>query len=164
MRIRRQRRTAQRNRRGIAAVELALCLPILIALALGAIETCNVMYVQARMYSAAYEAARYATRPTTAATLAASSPEAASNLVTNYCSTLLGQLGVNLDPVQVAAGHTPSLQVLDHNTLQVKSITAANPMDLVTVSVSAPLNLNYITSYLISTSLTMNASATLIVE
>jgi Flp pilus assembly protein TadG len=145
-----------RGRGGIAAVELALCLPVLVVLALGAIETCNIMYVRARMYSAAYEAARYATRPTTAATLAASSPQTASNAVTNYCTTLLGQLGVN--------GAAPTLQVLDHSTSQSKSITAANPMDLVTVSVSAPLSQNYVTAYVINTSMTLNASATLIVE
>jgi Flp pilus assembly protein TadG len=144
------------RRRGIAAVELALCLPFLLILGLGAIEVCNIMYVRARMYSAAYEAARYATRPTTASTLAASSPQAASSLVTNYCTTLLGQLGVS--------GGTVTLQVLDDTTSQPKSITAAGPMDQVTVSVAAPLNQNYLTSYVINTSITLNASATLIVE
>lgn len=156
MKGRREGKSAVRGRGGIAAVELALCLPFLIVLALGAIEVCNIMYVRARMYSAAYEAARYATRPTTAATLAASSPESASNLVTNYCTTLLGQLSVS--------GGTVTLQVLDDATSQPKSITAAGPKDLVTVSVAAPLNQNYITSYVINTSITMNASATLIVE
>jgi len=153
---RRGGKSAVRGRRGIAAVELALCLPVLVVLALGAIEVCNVMYVRARMFSAAYEAARYATRPTTAATLAATNPDAASNLVTNYCSTLLGQLGVN--------GATPQLTVISNATSQAESITAASPLDLVTVSVSAPLSQNYITAYIINTSMTINASATLIVE
>ncbi len=56
---------------GAAAVELALCLPILLTTALGMIETCNVVFVQARMQSAAFESARLATRPTTSQAVAA---------------------------------------------------------------------------------------------
>ena len=61
------------RRSGFATVELALCLPILLTTALGMIETCNVVFVQARMQSAAFEAARLATRPTTAQAVAATS-------------------------------------------------------------------------------------------
>ena len=141
----------RRRRPGIAAVELALCLPFLFTLTLGAIETCNLIYVRTRMYSAAYEAARVATRPTTASALAASATS-----VTTQCGTLLTQLGVH--------GATVQLQVLDCVTSQSKTLDLANPQDLVTVSITAPLGQNSITSFVLSKSMTLSAQATLIVE
>ena len=62
----RANRRGRRKSRGAAAVELALCLPFLVTLSLGCLESCNLIYVRTRMNSAVYEAARTATRPTTA--------------------------------------------------------------------------------------------------
>jgi Flp pilus assembly protein TadG len=144
-------RSRRRSRGGAAAVELALCLPMLLILTLGAIETCNVIYVRTRMYSAAYEGARLATRPTTATKAAASESD-----VTGRCATLLGQLGVQGGQAQV--------QVQDCVTLQSKSLAAANAQDLVTVSITAPLSQNAVSSFLLRGSLSISAQATLIVE
>src|SRR5579872_2376475 len=77
------------SRTGVAAVELALCLSVLLAIAFGMIETCNFVHLRTRMYSAAYESARLATRTTTAGNTAVT-----SLTVTTYCSTILQQLGV----------------------------------------------------------------------
>ncbi|MGD0900898.1 MAG: TadE/TadG family type IV pilus assembly protein [Thermoguttaceae bacterium] len=140
-----------RSRLGIAAVELALCMPFLITLALGAIEVCNVVYVRTRMYSVAYEGARVATRPTTSSATAAT-----STAVTTLCNSLLTQLGVQ--------GGQVTVQAYNASTGQAESLAAANPQDRVTVSISAPLNQNLITSYVIGTSITINAQATLIME
>ncbi len=74
----------------MATVELALCLPVLVSLAFGTIEICNVVYLRTRMLSAAYEACRLATRPTTSSQVAATGPQ-----VITYCNSLLTQLGVN---------------------------------------------------------------------
>ena len=140
------------GRLGMAAVELALCIPVLFAFALGAVETCNVVYVRTRMYSAAYEAARMATRPGTSTRTAAT-----STAVTDRCSTLLTQLGVR--------GGQVTLTVADYATSQSKSLAAANPQDLVTVSITAPLSQNAVTSaVVVSSSITLGAQATLIVE
>lgn len=49
-------------RRGVATVELAFCLPLLLLLVLGSIETCNVVFQKQTMTAAAYEAARTALR------------------------------------------------------------------------------------------------------
>lgn len=136
---------------GIAAVELALCLPFLLTLALGAIETCNVMHVRTRMYSAAFEAARLATRPATGAKAVATETD-----VTTRCSNLLTQLGVRSGQPQVA--------VKDYVTNQSKTLATANAQDLVTVSITASLGDNSVTSFVLSKALTLHAQATLIVE
>jgi Flp pilus assembly protein TadG len=140
-----------RSRLGIAAVELALCLPFLLILAMGAIEVCNVVYVRTRMYSVAYEGARVATRPTTASATAAT-----STAVTTLCNSLLTQLGVQ--------GGQVTVQAYNASTGTAESLSSANPQDLVTVSISAPLSQNFITSYVIATSATINAQASLIME
>jgi Flp pilus assembly protein TadG len=64
----------QRRRKAAAVVELAVCLPIMLALVLGALESCNMIYLQQALHIGAYEAARVAIQPessTAAATLAA---------------------------------------------------------------------------------------------
>lgn len=43
-------------RRGAAAVEFAICLPLLVSLVLGVIETTNAIFIQQAITSAAYEA------------------------------------------------------------------------------------------------------------
>ena len=150
-----QRRGRQRSGRarrcfGVAAVELALCLPFLITLALGAIETCNVVHVRTRMYSAAFEAARLATRPVTATKVAATDSD-----VTTRCSNLLSQLGVR--------GGQPQVAVRDSTGVS-KTLSTANAQDLVTVSITAPLAQNSITAFVLSNTMTISAQATLIVE
>jgi hypothetical protein len=48
-------------RKGVAAVELAVCLPILFVVVFGGIETCNAIYLKQTATSAAYEAAKIST-------------------------------------------------------------------------------------------------------
>ncbi len=48
------------GRAGLATVELAICLPFIVALVFGALETCNMIYVNQAQYSAAYEGLRVA--------------------------------------------------------------------------------------------------------
>ena len=141
----------RRERRGAAAVEFALCLPFLITLIMGAMESCNLIYVRTRMNSVAYEGARTATRPTTASNAGAVTAD-----VTNRCNSLLSQLGVT--------GGTVSLQVLDSGTSQPKDLSLAVPQDLVTVSVVAPLSQNCITMLVMSGSMSVTAKATLVME
>src|SRR5580693_6028070 len=88
-RQRRSRRVPSDCRRGVAAVELAVCLPILVAVGFGMIETSNVVFVKARLQSAAFESVRLATRPTTATNLAATAAQVQAS-----SNTLLTRLGV----------------------------------------------------------------------
>jgi Flp pilus assembly protein TadG len=140
-----RRRAAFRlqRRSGAATVELALCLPVVFILVLGMMETCNVVFVRTRMLSATYEAARLATRPTTSSSKAATSAQ-----VTTYCSSLLTQLGIH--------GATVTLSPTDLSTL--------TPLTQVTLTVTAPLNQNAITSYVLTNALTISAQVTLIAE
>jgi Flp pilus assembly protein TadG len=128
---------------GIAAVELALCLPVLVAIAFGMIETSNLVHLRTRMYSAAYESARLATRTTTAGSTAAT-----SSAVTAYCAAVLQQLGVR------------GAQVV----LQPADLSSVVPQQLVTVTITAPLNQNSLTSLVVNNSQTITAQATLVVE
>lgn len=137
------RRRQVTNRRGAAAVELALSLPFLFALAFGMLEYSNLVMLRSRMVSAAYESARMATRPTTSQNSAAT-----ASAVTTYCSSLLTQLGV----------HGASV------TLTPSDLSNVAPQDLVTVSINAPFSSNSLTSLVIGSSTIMTASATLTVE
>lgn len=130
------------NRRGAASVELALCMPFLLALAFGMIEYNNKVMLRTRMVSAAYEAVRLATRPTTSQSTAATSAS-----VIAYCNSLLTQLGVNGATVTVS----PS------------SLANVTPQTPVTVTVSAPLSQNTLTTIVIASS-TVSVSSTLIME
>lgn len=130
------------RRLGVAAVELALCLPVLLITALGMIETCNTLFVQARLQSAAYEAVRYATRPTTATSTAATNAQ-----VITYAGTLLTQLGVSGGTVTV----TPA------------NISSANTQTQVTVTITAPLSSNTVSTFVVKT-MTITAAATMIKE
>lgn len=55
------RRPANRNpleRRGVTAVELAICLPMLVLVTLATIEACTMIYLKQSLKIAAYEAGR----------------------------------------------------------------------------------------------------------
>jgi Flp pilus assembly protein TadG len=57
------------NRQGVAAVELAICLPAIMLLVMGAIEACSMVYLRQSAQTIAYETARSAVTPrTTSAT------------------------------------------------------------------------------------------------
>ena len=52
-----------RRRRGTAAVETAVCLPVLLLIVFGAIEACTVIFLQQALQATAYESARVAAAP-----------------------------------------------------------------------------------------------------
>ncbi|WP_153558968.1 TadE/TadG family type IV pilus assembly protein [Roseimaritima sediminicola] len=55
-------RAAARGRRGVAAVEFAVCLPVLILLVFGAIEAASFIFLKQSLNVAAYEGCRAAIR------------------------------------------------------------------------------------------------------
>ena len=128
---------------GTASVELALCLPVLLTLTFGMLETCNLVNQRTRMLAVAYESARYATRPTTASSTAATSAQ-----VTAYATTLLQQIGVNGATV----------------TLSPSSLTGVTSQTPVTVTITAPLSQNSFTSFVVKSPSNLSAQATLVFE
>ncbi len=52
----------RRARRGVAAVEFAVCLPVIVLLVFGSIEASSFIFLKQSLHVAAYEAARTATR------------------------------------------------------------------------------------------------------
>ncbi|MEZ6132030.1 MAG: pilus assembly protein [Planctomycetaceae bacterium] len=72
------------RRRGIAAVEAAISLPMLIVLVVGSIEAANTIFLKQSMTIAAYEAAKIA-----------SSPQGTPAFANLRCSEVLASRGVN---------------------------------------------------------------------
>jgi Flp pilus assembly protein TadG len=58
----RQKRIGRSDRRGVAVVELAVCLPVLLILVVGAIEGSNFIFLKQAVTVAAYESAQVVTR------------------------------------------------------------------------------------------------------
>ena len=53
-------RSRHRRRRGVAAAEFAVCLPVIVLLVLAAIEACSMVFLKQSLTIAAYEGARTA--------------------------------------------------------------------------------------------------------
>jgi Flp pilus assembly protein TadG len=60
-RLRREDPCRESTRSGLAVVELAICMPLMVMLTFGAIEAANAIYLKQTLVTAAYEAARTAT-------------------------------------------------------------------------------------------------------
>jgi Flp pilus assembly protein TadG len=61
-RFRAQHRARKQSRRGVATVELAICLPVILLLVVGAIEGSNFIFLKQAVTAAAYESAQVLTR------------------------------------------------------------------------------------------------------
>ncbi|MEM1303328.1 MAG: TadE family protein [Planctomycetota bacterium] len=61
--MRQQSATTRSTRRGVAATEFAVCLPVMILLLLGMIETCSAIFLKQSLAVAAYEGAHTAVVP-----------------------------------------------------------------------------------------------------
>jgi Flp pilus assembly protein TadG len=58
----RKQRACRHQRRGVATVELAVCLPVILLLVVGAIEGSNFIFLKQAVTTAAYESAQTLTR------------------------------------------------------------------------------------------------------
>ncbi len=63
MEFKRHTRQKRRTRRAAAAIELAICLPLLFTIIFGSIEACNLIFLKQAVTAAAYEGALVAMRP-----------------------------------------------------------------------------------------------------
>jgi len=103
------------NRRGVATVELAVCLPIMVIIVFGFIESTNAIFLKERLTSAAYEGARRA-----------SAPGQTAETATTYATNVLTQYGISGGTVTISP--------------PVTTTTATGTR--VTVSVAAPFSSN----------------------
>lgn len=60
----RKRPSRKRNRQAAAIVELAVCLPVLVLLAMATVEACSVLYLKQSLKIASYESTRVGLVPT----------------------------------------------------------------------------------------------------
>ncbi len=96
------------ERRGIAVIELAVCLPILVFIVFATIEACTMIYLRQRVKASAYEGARIAI-----------TPEVTTAKIEFYCETLLDSQNVldysisvePSDPTTVASGDFVSVTI-----------------------------------------------------
>lgn len=109
--MRKHTTSLRESRSGIAATELAVCLPVLVLLIMGTIEACSMIYLKQTLSVAAYEGARASLRP-----------NAATADVTDGCNQILTPRNVN--------GATISVTPSDFDTQPVQT--------WITVTVSAP--------------------------
>ncbi len=86
----------KRQRTGVATVELAVTLPVIILVVLGALEGANLMFAKQAMVESAYQAAKVAIRPETTN---AAAIEAANRVAQGR---RLDTINVNFDPPNVA--------------------------------------------------------------
>jgi Flp pilus assembly protein TadG len=96
----RRARRGGRSRSGAATVELAICLPILMSVALGSIEATDAIFLTEHCTSAAYEGARAATTP----------GQTAAGAIT-VANNVLTQLGITGGTVTVTPSVTATTAV-----------------------------------------------------
>lgn len=125
------------RRNGGALVELAVCLPVLILLVMGSIEASHAIYLKQSLVTAAYEAIREATD----------------------------------ESATTASAISKAQEILDHRNVQASSITFS-PANVtlttrgqpITVTVSAPCQINMPIATRFLTAPTLTVQATMVKE
>jgi Flp pilus assembly protein TadG len=132
------RRTGCLNaRRGVAAAELAVCLPIVVLLVLATIESCSALFLKQSLTAAAYEGVR-----------AAIQKGATTANVQTACQQILDDRRIKSSQV----------------TLTPPSLASLKPGDFIDVTVSAPCNSNSPVPTTFFRSRTLTAKASMMIE
>jgi len=127
----------RRRRLGVAAAELAVCLPIVVLLVVGTIEACSMVFLKQSLAVAAYEGARTAIIP-----------GATKAQVETACKQILADRNVSGGQV----------------TVKPSNIDALNPGDFVDVTVSAPCNTNSVVPNNFYRGRTLTSTASMMIE
>ena len=103
------------RRRGVAAAELAVCLPVVVLLVIATIEACSALFLKQSLTAAAYEGVR----------------------------TAIDQ-GATTATIQAACNQILADRKIQGATITIKpsNIASLNPGDFVDVTVTAPCNSN----------------------
>jgi Flp pilus assembly protein TadG len=127
----------QQKKRGVAAAELAVCLPVVVLIVIATIEACSAIFLKQALTVAAYEGARTALAERT---ISGSVQAAANQILTDR---KIKGASVTLNPSNIA-----NLQ----------------PGDFIDVTVSAPCNLNSAVPTTFYRGRTLQATASMMVE
>ncbi|TWT86058.1 TadE/TadG family type IV pilus assembly protein [Neorhodopirellula pilleata] len=125
------------DRRGIAAVELAICAPVLILLSVALIELGSLIFVKQSLAIAAYEGAHHGVQPAATATEAIAAAQ-----------EILDQRRIQGAQISVIPGDLPRIPA----------------GDLFTVRVTAPSNSNSIAIFRLFTATQLEAEAVVMKE
>ena len=110
-------RRVRRDRRGLAATEFAVCLPVLLLVVLGMMETCSMIFLKQSMAIAAYEGAHQAVKP-----------DATAAEVQTVCQSILADRRVRDAVVTVTPNNLPALAVGEYIEIQVTAPSESNNM------------------------------------
>ena len=131
------RLSRRRKSRGVAAAELAVCLPVVVLLVVASIEACGAIFLKQSLTVAAYEGVRTALEDGVTATN-----------VQTACNQILTDRRIQGATVTI----TPS------------NISALNPGDFIDVTVSAPCAPNSVVPTTFYRGRTLSATASMMIE
>ena len=104
-----------KKRRGTATVELAVCLPVMVILVLGAIECTTMIFVEQSLHVVAYETAR-----------SAISPNSTNGEVQTRLNEVIAERKLNGASVEITPADIEGLDPGTHITITVTAPTADN--------------------------------------
>lgn len=107
--------SSRRSRRGVAAAEFAVCLPVIVLLVLAMIETCSMVFLKQSLTVAAYEGAHVALKP--GATRAE---------VQATCDSILRDRRINAATVTISPGNIAATPEGDYMTVRVTAPSGRN--------------------------------------
>lgn len=131
------RSNRKRSRLGVAAAELAVCLPIIVLLVVATIEACSMVFLKQSLTVAAYEGVRTAIMP-----------NATEAQVKAACNQILADRRIDGGVV----------------TIKPSNIAALNQGDYVDVTVTAPCGSNTIVPNTFYRGKTLSATASMMIE
>jgi Flp pilus assembly protein TadG len=127
----------RRARRGVAAAELAVCLPVVVLLVIATIEACSMVFLKQSLSVAAYEGVRTAI-----------TANATETNVRAACNQILSDRRIDGGTV----------------TIRPRNIGALKPGDFVDVTVSAPCGRNTVVPNTFYRGKTLSATASMMIE
>jgi len=135
--IRRRKSATQRKRGGVAAAELAVCLPVVVLLVVATLEACSAIFLKQSLTIAAYEGVRIAIEEGSTA-----------GEVTSACNQVLSDRRITGGKVTV----NPS------------NIAALNPGQFINITVTAPCSTNSVVPAAFYRGRTLSATASMMIE
>lgn len=112
-----------RQRQGIAVVEFAICLPVLVLIVLGSIEACNMIFLKQALTEAAYQGA-----------LEAIKQDATQSAVESRIQSVLTARNISQTNINVANNQLHQVDPGENFTVQVTAQTTGNRMSPTVIS------------------------------